>query len=91
MPDTVYLAFLLVDGALAGAIYALVALAFVVVYKASRMINFAMGESIMLGSRMVAAGVHAFGTFGRALTISVLQYGWLRISTLRSKNWRPLT
>ena len=49
MPDAVYLAFLLVDGALAGALYALVALAFVVVYKASRMINFAMGEWIMLG------------------------------------------
>ncbi len=61
MPDMVFLAFLVVDGALAGAIYALVALAFVVVYKASRMINFAMGEWIMLGSRMVAAGMHAFG------------------------------
>ena len=35
---------LLVDGALAGAVYALAALAFVVVYKASRMINFALGE-----------------------------------------------
>ena len=35
---------LLVDGALAGAVYALIALAFVVVYKASRMINVALGE-----------------------------------------------
>src|SRR2546427_5329573 len=61
MPDMVFLAFLVVDGALAGAIYALVALAFVVVYKASRMINFALGERIMLGRRMVAAGMHAFG------------------------------
>ena len=61
MPDMVFLAFLVVDGALAGAIYALVALAFVVVYKASRMINFAMGEWILLGSRMVASRMHAFG------------------------------
>jgi branched-chain amino acid transport system permease protein len=61
MPDGVFLAFLLVDGALAGAIYALVALAFVVVYKASRMINFAMGEWIMVGSRMVATGSHTLG------------------------------
>ena len=52
---------LLVDGALAGAIYALIALAFVVVYKASRMINFALGEWVMLGSRLVAAGLHAMG------------------------------
>jgi branched-chain amino acid transport system permease protein len=54
---------LLVDGALAGAIYALIALAFVVVYKASRMVNFALGEWVMLGSRLVAAGVHV-GGFG---------------------------
>lgn len=49
------------DGALAGAIYALVALAFVVVYKAARMANFALGEWVMLGSRMVASGIHVFG------------------------------
>ena len=56
-----FLAFLVVDGLLVGAIYALVALAFVVVYKASGMINFAVGEWMMLGSRMVAAGVHGLG------------------------------
>ncbi|MGH7414946.1 MAG: branched-chain amino acid ABC transporter permease, partial [Candidatus Rokuibacteriota bacterium] len=47
------------DGLLAGAIYALVALAFVVVYKASGAINFALGELAMLGSRLVATGIHA--------------------------------
>jgi branched-chain amino acid transport system permease protein len=52
---------LLVDGALAGAVYALVALAFVVVYKASRVINFALGEWVMFASRMVASGSHAMG------------------------------
>src|SRR5690242_4227058 len=43
---------------LAGAIYALIALAFVVVYKASRMINFALGEWAMVGSRLTATGIH---------------------------------
>src|SRR5438552_3708444 len=57
----VFLAALTIDGALAGVIYATIALAFVVVYKASRTINFALGEWIMLGSRMVATGLHAFG------------------------------
>ncbi len=52
---------LLVDGMLAGAIYALIALAFVVVYKASRMINFALGEWAMVGSRLTAAGLHTAG------------------------------
>src|SRR5882724_11449718 len=57
----VFFVFLVVDGALAGAIYALVALAFVVVYKASRMINFAVGEWTMVGSRVAASASHAFG------------------------------
>ena len=54
-----FFAALLVDGLLASAIYALVALAFVVVYKASGAINFALGELVMLGSRLVATGIHA--------------------------------
>jgi len=57
----VFFVFLVVDGALAGAIYALVALAFVVVYKASRTINFAVGEWTMVGSRVAASASHAFG------------------------------
>jgi branched-chain amino acid transport system permease protein len=56
-----FLAALLIDGALAGALYALIALSFVVVYRASRMINFAVGECVMLASRLVALGVHGLG------------------------------
>jgi branched-chain amino acid transport system permease protein len=56
-----FFASLLVDGILAGAVYALIALAFVVVYKASRMINFALGEWVMFGSRLAATGVHGAG------------------------------
>jgi branched-chain amino acid transport system permease protein len=52
---------LVVDGALAGAVYALIALGFVVVYKASRVINFALGEWVMLGARGAAAGFYAAG------------------------------
>jgi branched-chain amino acid transport system permease protein len=52
---------LLIDGALAGAIYALIALAFVLVYKSSRMINFAVGEWIMLGALLAGAGYYAIG------------------------------
>src|SRR6266511_4766995 len=65
-----FLAFLVVDGVLAGAIYALVALAFVVVYKASRMINFSVGDWMTLGSRMVASGMHGLGLgLGGALAL----------------------
>ena len=56
-----FFAALVVDGALAGAVYALVGLAFVVVYKASRAINFALGEWAMFASRVAALGPHALG------------------------------
>lgn len=52
---------LVVDGILAGSIYALIALAFVVVYKAARIINFALGECVMLGGLLVAFGLHGLG------------------------------
>src|SRR5262249_33347179 len=58
IPLMLFLVALVVDGALAGAIYALIALGFVVVYKASRVLNFALGEWLMLGALLVAAGVH---------------------------------
>jgi branched-chain amino acid transport system permease protein len=50
---------LVIDGALAGALYALIALAFVLIYKASAMINFALGEWIMFGALLAGAGAHA--------------------------------
>ncbi len=53
-----FFASLVVDGILAGSVYALMALAFVVIYKASRMINFALGEWVMFGSRLAATGLH---------------------------------
>lgn len=59
--DTIFALALVVDGALAGALYALVALSFVVVYRASGMLNFAVGECVMLGARFVAFGLHGLG------------------------------
>jgi branched-chain amino acid transport system permease protein len=56
-----FLVSLIVDGALAGAVYALISLAFVIVYKASRMINFALGEWAMLASRLAATGLYGVG------------------------------
>ena len=52
---------LLIEGALAGAIYALIALAFVLIYKASRMINFAIGECVMFGALLAGTAMHATG------------------------------
>src|SRR5205814_4096173 len=60
-PELIFFLSLLIDGALAGAIYALIALAFVLVYKSSRMINFALGEWIMFGALLAGAGYRARG------------------------------
>jgi branched-chain amino acid transport system permease protein len=47
-----------------------VGLSFVVVYKASRVANFAVGEFVTLASRLVAAGLHLFGLgLGGALAV----------------------
>jgi branched-chain amino acid transport system permease protein len=57
----VFLLALVVDGVLAGAVYALIALAFVVVYKASRTANFALGEWLMVGAGAVGVARHGLG------------------------------
>ncbi len=86
---------LLLHGALSGALYALIALAFVVVYKASRMVNFALGDFLMVASRLVAAGLHVLGLglagalgFGGA-GIVVLALGFNRL-VLRHLVGRPV-
>jgi branched-chain amino acid transport system permease protein len=56
-----FLLALLIDGVLTGAIYALIALAFVVVYKSTRIINFALGDWIATAARVVAGGLNTFG------------------------------
>jgi hypothetical protein len=54
-----------IEGALAGALYALIALAFVVVYKASRVINFALGEWQMPHSLVATGAVSGLRSRGR--------------------------
>src|SRR5438093_1018795 len=86
---------LIVDGALAGAIYALIALGFVVVYKASRVINFALGEWLMLGALLVAAGLNALA-LGLAAALIVACAGMIAFAAafnqlvLRRLGGRPV-
>ena len=47
--DAARLLQLVVNGAAAGCIYGLIALGFVLIYKATEMINFAQGDIMMLG------------------------------------------
>jgi branched-chain amino acid transport system permease protein len=58
----------LVSGLTVGAIYALVALGFAIIYNASQVINFAQGEFVMIGGMTSAACVDA----GLALPLAAL-------------------
>ena len=49
MEDAARLVQLVVNGAAAGCIYGLIALGFVLIYKATEMVNFAQGDIMMLG------------------------------------------
>lgn len=57
----------LVNGILLGAIYALIALGYTMVYGVLRLINFAHGEVFMLGAytALLTSFVHGFGTGGQ--------------------------
>ena len=57
-----------INGIIAGSLYALIAVAFVIVYKASKIINFALGELVMVGASLVAVGLHVL-ELGLALSI----------------------
>ena len=66
---------LVIQGLAVGSVYALVALGFVLIYKASSVINFAQGEMVMLGAfiglseiSLGAAGSLDISVWGRNLT-----------------------
>jgi branched-chain amino acid transport system permease protein len=52
---------LLTNGLLIGTLYSLIALGFVLIYKASDVINFAQGELVMFAGYVVAACVQLYG------------------------------
>jgi branched-chain amino acid transport system permease protein len=65
------------NGALLGLLYALVAMGFVVIYRASKVFNMAVGEMLVLGAFLVwwaiaSRGLHPAAGVGVALAIAVL-------------------
>src|SRR5579872_4706085 len=59
--DAARLLQLVINGAAAGCIYGLIALGFVLIYKATEMVNFAQGDIMMLGAFLAFALVTTFG------------------------------
>jgi branched-chain amino acid transport system permease protein len=90
-----YFLALTVSGLLSGAVYALVGVAFIVVYRASGVLNFSVGEWVNLGARTSAASMHGIGLpLAGALVVgltvmAVLAIGFTRI-VIRPLIGRPL-
>src|SRR5437660_9440669 len=63
---------LLVAGLATGAIYALVAVGFTLLWQTSQTINFAQGEFVMLPAFLMLAVMHAGAPFWLAIILGVL-------------------
>src|SRR5215207_866188 len=59
--DWHFFSLLMTNGVLIGLMYSLIALGFVLVYKATDAINFAQGEFVMLGGFVVAVALNTYG------------------------------
>jgi len=72
-----FFAELVVAGLAIGSIYALIALGFVLVYKATRVFNFAQGELVMIGTYVSLALIQTgmFGTYGAFLLVILISFG----------------
>ena len=66
---------LVIQGIALGAIYALIALGFVVVYKATKVINLAQGELVLLGAYLVYAFNQTALPFAVSVALAVLVMG----------------
>jgi branched-chain amino acid transport system permease protein len=62
---------LLVSGLSLGCIYALIAMGFVIVFKATNVVNFAHASVLMLGAYLVASWHDGLGFFGAVLAAAV--------------------
>lgn len=70
---TQYLLQLVISGLVVGSIYAAVALGFTIIYKATRVVNFAQGELLMVGAYVCFAFVVQMGVpFWASLLLTVL-------------------
>ena len=74
MDDAVRLLQLVINGTAAGCIYGLIALGFVLIYKATEMVNFAQGEIMMIGGFIAYTMIVKLGMnywVGFVLTVAI--------------------
>ena len=95
MFDWQFLALLLSNGVLIGLMYSLIALGFVLVYKATDAINFAQGEFVMIAGFVVAVALQSYGAplwvaVAAALGLMIAFGFGLERSVLRKLIGRPI-
>jgi branched-chain amino acid transport system permease protein len=95
MVDWQFSLLLLSNGVLIGLMYSLIALGFVLVYKATDAINFAQGEFVMIAGFVVVAALHLYGVplgpaIGLGLLVMILFGFGLERAVLRQLIGRPI-
>ncbi len=92
-----YLLVTIVNGMVVGAVYALMALGFVVTYKTLRVVNFALGEFIVFGAGLTALAYYRLGlnllgaVLGAIVGMAVLAAAVNRLVFARIALARPIT
>jgi branched-chain amino acid transport system permease protein len=89
------LALFVVNGLIVGVLYGLVAMCFVLIYKASRVVNFAQGELLLLGAwvcwgAVVQLGLPFWAAFLLTLAFSVVLGILIQVVVLRPLIGEPL-
>ena len=80
---------LVVNGLIVGALYGVVAMSFVLIYKASQVVNFAQGDFFMLGMYFVLFAVSSVG-LGVALgSLAILIAVWIAGWVFTLAQWLP--
>jgi len=95
MVDWQFFALLMSNGVLIGLMYSLIALGFVLVYKATDAINFAQGEFVMIAGFVVAVALQSYGAplwvaVAAALGLMIAFGFGLERSVLRKLIGRPI-
>ncbi len=79
----------LIDGLSLGAIYALIALGYTMVYGIAKMLNFAHGDIIMVGAYALISTFGLFGNFTAAFAVSIVVCALLGI-LIEKLAYKPL-
>ena len=91
--NTALLVKLLINGVIVGSLYGVVAMSFVLIYKASKVVNFAQGEFLIVGAfaclwLATSQGLPFYAAFGGAVVFYVYLRGGFAVAGIAPFGWR---